>query len=152
MNHEQYVEAVSRGEYPHDPVVPPRADNFTSPAGFIRNLLFAPVQSVALITSIAGAIRSNHAHKSDWHFLHVISGRMYYFWRDTNGQRCFIDVAPGETVFTPPLVAHATLFPFPTTIISMARNIRRHEDHEADVVRVELLDRATADELLAEWT
>jgi hypothetical protein len=42
--------------------------------------------------------------------------------------------------FTPPLVEHAMFFPEPTTFITFAKNVRDHEHHEDDVVRVKLVE------------
>jgi quercetin dioxygenase-like cupin family protein len=93
---------------------------------------------VAIIHSKAGAVRSNHWHKTDWHYLFVLSGTMVYRWRYANQPRETereIIVEPGQMVFTPEGVWHSTGFPVDTTLISMSRLGRSHTEHESDVVR-----------------
>lgn len=139
MTHEEYVAAVLRGEYPADPL-PPMPRFYESKAGMIQNLLFGECKSVAVIHSRQGTFRSDHYHKTDWHFMYVVSGEMHYWWRAAGDERkpSRIDLPAGAMVFTPPMVEHLTFFPVPTTIITMARNIRDHKGHESDIVRVHL--------------
>lgn len=108
------------------------------------------IGNVALIRSPRGAIRSNHYHKEDWHFLYMVSGRMLYFVRDV-GMKSFPPgelVDEGQMVFTPVCREHAVLFLSDSVLLSMARDAQTHEKHEADVVRVSYLSREYADELL----
>lgn len=138
MTNQEYTAAVARGEFPRDPLVP--TDDVATTAGVIKNLLLSGCQSVAVIESIAGAMRSNHYHKTDWHYMYVVSGEMQYLWRpvDTNVAPHGLKVQPGEMVFTPPMVEHLTFFPTATIIVTAARNSRDHAGHEADLVRVDL--------------
>lgn len=151
MTHEDYINKVNDEEYPDDPTVP-LPPNFANEAGNIENLLFlegyyVQIASVALISSVAGAIRSNHFHRTDWHFMYVVEGRMDYFWRPhkkkTSKEPNPLNVKVflgGEMMFTPPMVEHATYFKEPTKIITFSRNIRKHKGHEADLVRVKLIE------------
>jgi quercetin dioxygenase-like cupin family protein len=140
MTHEEYIAAVERGDYPTDPLVPPATDGFADDRGAIRNLLLSPVKSIALITSKKGSVRANHYHKTDWHFAYVLTGLVQYSWRRIGHmkaqQRTF---RPGETVFSPPMIEHAFFFLADTEILTMAKNIRSHEEHEADVMRIVLI-------------
>lgn len=113
-------------------------DIFINDKGKIINILFKPVQSVALIESKAGSIRSNHYHKSDVHWLYVVSGSMKYYERDLDGSnKLEFIVNTGEMVFSDSMKVHKTEFLEDTVLISMAKNIRDHEHHEEDVVREE---------------
>jgi quercetin dioxygenase-like cupin family protein len=113
---------------------------FVDERGVIQNILLEPINSVAIITSKAGTERSNHYHKTDWHYLYVISGSMEYYEREI--EEVFagkpLIVKEGEMVFTPPLKVHKTVFLTDCVLLSMAKNIRDHEHHETDVVRVKL--------------
>jgi len=42
--------------------------------GEIRNLLDVPFTSVAVITSVKGAVRGNHYHKTDYHYCWLQRG------------------------------------------------------------------------------
>lgn len=123
------------------PVRIPLPPCFINAAGSIQNLLEEPCGGVAIIRSKAGSIRSNHYHKTDAHWLFVLSGCMHYFEREIGEQSIPepVIVRAGEMVYTPPLVEHATLFPEDTVLVSMSKHARTHEAHEADLVRVKVI-------------
>jgi hypothetical protein len=137
MTHDEYTTAVDEGRWPEDPAVPlPEA--FANGAGRIQNLLLKPMQSVAVIHSIKGAIRANHIHKTDWHYAFVVSGVVWYFERPIGSKeipppRMFV---AGQMFFTPPMKEHAMLFGAESVIFTFAKNVRSREEHEADLVRV----------------
>jgi len=142
-------------------------DPFVDERGSISNLLSIPkkrlgqdvdplglkVGNVALIRSPRGAIRSNHYHREDWHYLYVLSGRMLYFEREVGAEHVPTAtwVSKGRRIFTPANREHAVLFLDDSEILSMARNPQTHAEHEADVVRVPFLSREYADALLKEY-
>lgn len=138
LSHEDYVAAVERGDYPFDPLVPPRSDKFVDTRGTIENLLVIPTAHASLIDSVKGAVRANHWHRTDWHFTYVLTGAVQYFHRAVGGDsfRTAKYVA-GQMFFTPPNREHAMLFLERTLAITFARNVRTHAAHEDDVVRVE---------------
>src|SRR5580698_1933155 len=109
---DEIMKKISMGQYPEEPIVP-TAEPFINTSGSISNLCWIPVASVSAIGSVAGSVRSNHYHQTDWHFIYVTDGLMYYYWRGANSlatpsrRRC----PPGTLIFTPPLVEHATFFP-----------------------------------------
>jgi len=111
---------------------------FINEAGLIQNLVEHDCGGVAVIRSEAGAWRSNHWHKTDWHYLYVVDGTMFYWERpvrsDEKPRRKI--VKSGEMVFTGPRVEHATWFPEPTLIVSVSKLSRQHEQHEADLIRL----------------
>ena len=97
-----------------------------------------PVRGAGLITSQANTIRSCHYHRTDGHWLHVISGEMRYYERSI-GSRDWgepVIVRVGQSIYTPPMVEHKTEFPVLTLLLSLSHNSRTHEEHEADLVRV----------------
>jgi quercetin dioxygenase-like cupin family protein len=126
---------------------------FVDERGSIVNLVSQRIGNVALISSKRGAIRSNHFHKKDWHYLYVLSGRMLYFERGV-GEKDFPPgelISKGQMVFTEVNREHAVLFLDDSEILSLARNPQMHDAHEADVVRVPFLSRQYADNLLKEY-
>lgn len=132
-----YINAVESGYFPDDPRVP-LSDYFEDERGKIQNLLFMNegVKSVAIITSKAGTERSNHWHRTDWHFLYVLSGEMTYYERhlDINLPQIVLTVKEGEMVFTPPRRVHKTFFTKDTVLLSCAKNVRSYKKHEQDMV------------------
>jgi dTDP-4-dehydrorhamnose 3,5-epimerase-like enzyme len=138
MKNKEYTSLVNEGKFPSELRVP-LDKPFEDARGKIQNLVLDPITSVAIITSKAGTVRSNHYHKTDWHYLYVISGSMKYYERDVDSDNQIepIVVKAGEMVFTGPMKVHKTEFLEDTVMMSFAKNVRDHEHHEEDVVRVE---------------
>lgn len=136
----KYSTLVDAQNYPSDPRVP-LDDKFVNDNGEIINLLFSVVQSVAHIRSRAGAIRANHYHSSDNHYAYLVRGEILYFERAIGSQEIPepVRIGPGEMFFTPPMREHCMLFTQESDLITMAKNIRDHEHHEEDVVRVSFI-------------
>jgi dTDP-4-dehydrorhamnose 3,5-epimerase-like enzyme len=141
LSNRDFSALVEAGKYPEQVGV--RLDEpFVNENGVIQNLLLERFTSAAIITSVAGAVRANHYHKTDWHYSYVVSGEVDYYERRVGSRE-----APkcerfpvGTMFFTPPLIEHAMFFPQATTFITFAKNIRDHEHHEEDVVRVKLIE------------
>jgi quercetin dioxygenase-like cupin family protein len=140
MTNKDYTNSVEKNHYPTNPLVP--LDNpFVDERGAIQNLLNTPMQCASIITSKKGSVRSNHWHKTDWHYLYVMSGSMEYYERPVDmdydiTQKPLI-VSAGQMVFTPPNVIHKTIFIEDTVLLSFSKRNRDHESHESDVVRKE---------------
>jgi len=149
MNHEQFTQAVDEGNFPGETLVP-LPESFRNTNGSIQNLLLKPCTSIAAITSRKGAIRANHYHRTDWHYAYVASGKVLYFERDIGDKRIPVPrvFLPGDMFFTPPMREHAMLFGEDSLIFTFAKNVRSHEEHEADLVRVEFIAPVIASEFL----
>jgi quercetin dioxygenase-like cupin family protein len=140
MTNDEYAAAVDSGAYPETTSVP-IGDEFSDDRGAINNILLTPITSVARITSVPRAVRANHYHRTDWHYALVESGTVLYFERaigSTEIPEPHIYRA-GEMFFTPPMREHAMLFAEPSVIYTFAKNVRNHDTHEADLVRVEFI-------------
>lgn len=119
----------------------PHADD----RGSIQSLVNFPMKNLSLISSRKGAVRSNHYHVTDWHYMYVLSGSFDYYYRPAGSTEApkVITVKAGEMVFTPPMEDHATVFLEDTQLLAMSRNPRDQESYEADVRRVTLIDPAS---------
>jgi dTDP-4-dehydrorhamnose 3,5-epimerase-like enzyme len=149
MTNDEYTKAVDHGAYPATPDVPLPAP-FADERGNITNLLLTPINSVADISSVRGSVRANHYHRTDWHYALVSSGKVAYFERaigstDIPTHRIY---GPGQMFFTPPMREHAMLFLEDSLILTFAKNVRNHENHEADLVRVEFVTPEVASKYL----
>ena len=105
--------------------------------GSIQSLVNFPMKNLSLISSKKGAVRSNHYHLTDWHYMYVLSGSFDYYYKPTNSKeelKC-ISVQAGEMIFTPPLEDHATVFTEDCDLLAMSRNPRDQEAYEEDVRR-----------------
>ncbi len=115
--------------------------------------MLEPVTSTAIITSRSGTTRANHYHKTDWHYAYIVSGRIIYFERDVGDTQIpepWI-YRSGEMFFTPPLREHCMVFPEDTVFFTMAKNIRSHDSHESDLIRVDFINADVLPELLHKY-
>jgi len=130
------------GTAPHgmDDTIIPLEPAIIDDRGVIQPLLEAHIRSALLISSKKGAVRADHYHHTDWHYLYVIKGRMAY-WHRRHGADSppkLLIVEAGQMVFTPPLVEHRTDFLEDTVCMTLSRNVRDQASYEADVVRLKM--------------
>ncbi len=119
------------------PLEPPHVDA----RGSIQLLVNLPMKNATLITSVKGSIRSNHYHKTDWHYIYMLSGSCDYYYRPTgSGEPCKVVRAnAGDLFFTPPMEDHATVFLEESVFLALSRNPRDQEAYESDVERIVLV-------------
>lgn len=112
--------------------------------GSIQSIVNFPIKNVSLITSVKGSVRSNHYHKTNWHYMYMISGTADYYFR-SSGSKEKLSVKrwkTGELIFTPPLEEHATVFLEDSIFLVINRNSGDQDSYEEDVVRIQLIDPA----------
>ncbi|MBI3088502.1 MAG: hypothetical protein HYY91_06460 [Candidatus Omnitrophica bacterium] len=119
-------------------VIIPLREPILDERGEIRNLLDVPFTSVAVITSVKGAVRGNHYHKTDSHYCWLQRGGLIYAHRPVGGtappQRWVIK--PGQIFYTPPQYEHVMVFIDESVMFAFARNNRQMANYEADTVRI----------------
>ena len=111
---------------------------FVDARGEILNLVDAPFESAAVITSVKGAVRANHYHRTDYHYSWLQSGGLIYYHRpvgDRNPPKRWV-IKPGHIFFTPPMYEHSMQFTEESVLVVCARNNREMAHYEADTVRV----------------
>jgi len=115
---------------------------FQDDRGFIQMLVNTPIKNVTLIQSNKGAIRANHYHITDWHYMYMLHGQADYYYKpaDSDQDPEIIIWKKGQLIFTPPMEVHTTVFTEDSLFIAISRNPRDQEAYEADVKRVELVD------------
>ena len=118
-------------------LVPLRA-SFVDDRGEIKNLLDRPCGSVLIITSVAGAVRGNHYHKTDFHYSWLQRGGLIYYHRriGDRGRPARRVIKPGQMFYTPPMVEHAMYFTKSSVLIVIARNNRQMRHYESDTARI----------------
>ena len=107
--------------------------------GSIISIVDEKIKNVSIINCLPNTIRSNHWHKTDWHYMYVIEGEMEYFCVIKN-EIIFMRIKKGENVFTPPKELHATYFPVKTVLIVSSKNKRDKKTYEKDTIREKLID------------
>jgi quercetin dioxygenase-like cupin family protein len=126
--------------WPDQPIVPLEPAHVDG-RGAIQCLVNLPMKNATLITSVKGSIRSNHYHKTDWHYIYMIKGSVDYYYRPTGSREMpkVVRVKEGDLIFTPPMEDHATVFLEDSVFLALSRNPRDQEAYEADVERVTLV-------------
>ena len=116
----------------------PLESSFKDDRGIIQNIINGEISHVAIITSKAGSIRSNHYHTTNSHYIYVMSGKMEYWERELDGSnREMILCGPGDMVFSESNKVHKTVFLEDCTIITFAAGHRGPEYDADDTVHVE---------------
>ncbi len=125
-----------------DRVIIPIREPFVDARGEIRNLIDAPFMSAAVITSVKGAVRGNHYHKTDDHYCWLQRGEMVYLHRLMGqvGQAERWTIKAGQMFYTPPGYEHAMHFTTDSVLLVFAKNNREIAHYEADTVRVKPLE------------
>jgi len=115
---------------------------FEDDRGYILPLINFPMKNLSMIFSKKGALRSNHSHHEDWHYMYTIYGSFDYYYRPhgTDKEIKMEKFVAGEMVFTPPKEDHACIFTEDALLVVASRNPRDQETYESDVVRIELID------------
>ncbi|HUS65244.1 MAG TPA: hypothetical protein VMZ28_11905 [Kofleriaceae bacterium] len=127
--------------WPKQTVVPLDAAHADA-RGMIQSLVNTPMKNISLITSVKGSLRSNHYHKTDWHYIYMLEGEVDYYYRPTGSSEKpkVIRARKGDMIWTPPMEDHTTIAIEDSVFLAISRNPRDQEAYEADVVRVELID------------
>ena len=112
---------------------------FRDARGEILNLVDAPFESASVIRSVKGAIRGNHYHKTDYHYVWLHSGRMAYYQRPIGDESKPVRhvIEAGQLFYTPPMYEHVMHFLEESVMFVFARNNREKENYEDDIIRVE---------------
>src|SRR3990167_1921268 len=108
-----------------DAIIPLRKP-FVDARGAIQNLIDAPFTSAAVITSVKGAVRGNHYHRTDYHYCWLQRGGMVLYQRrvgDTRQPQRWV-IKPGQIFYSPQMYEHAMHFTKDSVMLVFARNNR----------------------------
>jgi oxalate decarboxylase/phosphoglucose isomerase-like protein (cupin superfamily) len=109
--------------------------------GSISSIVNEACNNVSIIETNAGSIRSNHYHKKDWHYMLVLEGKLDYFYFSNFLKKVmFINVLPGQIIFTPNLEVHATFFPDKSKLVVISGFLRDSKTYENDTVRLDFIN------------
>ena len=120
--------------------------------GEILSIVDESVNNVSIMTCNPGALRSNHYHHTDFHFMYVLEGEIDYFFKDIGSEEVsYLKVRTGDTIFTPDNEIHATYFPIKTRLIVSSKFPRDQATYEKDTVRVPFVTIENIQELLTKY-
>ncbi|HSP07236.1 MAG TPA: cupin domain-containing protein [Acidobacteriota bacterium] len=113
--------------------------------GSITNLLEPAfkIKGVLLIVSRAGAVRANHYHRKDSHYVYILKGKMEYTEKDMRrpgARKKTILLREGDLVLTPPMTAHAMRFLEDTVFLALTTEKRDRASYERDTRRIQLIE------------
>jgi len=113
---------------------------FEDSRGVIQTLVDGEIQAIQIITSVKGSVRANHFHKTDSHFMYVVSGRMKYFHRVAGETQAptWLTIEAGQMVYSPPMIEHAVEFLEDSIFLNITGKSREQGVYEDDLVRVDL--------------
>jgi quercetin dioxygenase-like cupin family protein len=136
-------------ELPRTTTLFPNVQRDADVRGNILSIVDTPVMNVSIITCNAGAIRSNHYHRRDFHFMYVLEGQIDYFYKERDTEKVgYFKVVEGDNIFTPDNEIHATYFPVKTRLIVTSKLPRDQESYERDTVRVHFIDKGNLEAML----
>jgi len=105
-----------------------------------EKLLF---KAVLRITSKKGTVRSNHYHKSDYHYLYIVSGKCEYSERPANKPKAKIEsviLKPGDVVLSSPGIVHAVKFLEDSVLFAFTTEKREQDKYEIDTERIKIVE------------
>ncbi len=115
---------------------------FVDERGEISNLLDAPIEHVALITSKAGSIRGNHYHPNQIQNDYLLSGKYEYVTKDIRNEDGKVEtniIEPGDLVITPPMVVHAMGFLEDSVFLTFTTGTRDADKYEEHTTKFKLV-------------
>ncbi len=108
--------------------------------GEITNILDAPIQHVALITSKAGSVRGNHFHPEQVQNDYLLKGKYEYVTKDVrSGEERLVVIEAGDLVITPPMVAHAMRFLEDSAFLTFTTGSRDSKTYESHTKQFRLI-------------
>ena len=120
--------------------------------GNIVSIVDRKIQNVSIIKCNAYTIRSNHYHLTDWHIMHVLKGKIDYFYKNLKDDKInYLNVKKEQNIFTPAKEIHATFFPIDTVLIVCSKNPRDRNTYEKDTVRVNFINQNNIQNLLNQF-
>src|SRR3989344_6988539 len=107
--------------------------------GGIIKVLEGKITTVLVIPSKKGAVRANHYHKKDNHYVYMVSGKMRYTIKDLSKKRArkqSVILKTGDLVYTPPMAAHAMEFLEDSVFLALTTELRDQKHYENDTTRI----------------
>ena len=114
---------------------------FIDKRGFISRIIDQKkikIRSILYIESKKGALRGNHYHKKDFHFVYCVSGKFKYSEKDMGKLQpkvYSVILKTGDLVLTRPMHWHQMEFMEKSIFLAITTETRNQENYEKDTVR-----------------
>ena len=99
------------------------------------------IRDVLYIVSNKGAVRANHYHRKDIHYIYLVSGKLECTsknMKDPNSEPVVQVIGPGEMYISPPYIAHKVVALEDSEFVVLTTEPRDQKNYEEDTIRVEL--------------
>ena len=99
------------------------------------------IKSSLIITSKKDAIRANHYHKTDSHYIYLISGKFEYYEKKlkNNSKIKSITINKGDSINTETGIIHAMKFLEDSIMLVLTTEDRDQKKYAKDIVRIKLI-------------
>jgi quercetin dioxygenase-like cupin family protein len=117
---------------------------FIDERGFISRIVDQdkfPIRAVLYIKRKKGSRGADHFHKTDAHFIYVLSGKVEYAEKNMAKETSTIKsviLNSGDVVLSRPMIAHSTKFLEDSVIFAFTTEKRDQESYERDTIRVDI--------------
>jgi quercetin dioxygenase-like cupin family protein len=100
-----------------------------------------PIRAVLYITMNTGAIRANHYHTKDSHYVYCLSGKFKYYEKGLKktSKIASVTMKPGDVVLTLPNIIHAMKALEKSVFLAFTTEGRESKKYEKEVVRVKII-------------
>lgn len=138
---ERIIPDTNSGVIPSTSLLVEMIPAYADARGSLQTLINCRTENVALISSAKGTVRSNHYHKTDWHYMYMISGSADYLFRPagSTAEPQHLLFKKGDLLYTGPMEEHATVFLEDSVLLAMSGHPRDQQTYEGDIVRVVLV-------------
>lgn len=112
---------------------------YTDERGSIETIYEDNTSSFLKITSVKGASRANHYHKTSSHYCLLTEGRVKYYERPvgSEGKLTVQTFGPWEVFWTGPMMEHLMVFTEDSVMLCHSTGSRLQANYENDLVRLE---------------
>ncbi len=107
----------------------------------LSNAVMRGIQSVIMIDSKKGAVRGNHYHLKEAHYMYVLRGRMTYYEQGLgkNAVRKEASLSEGDMVYTEPNVIHAVVSDEDSSLMYFSTEPRNQASYRKDTKYVKII-------------
>jgi len=99
------------------------------------------IRAVLYITMNKGAVRANHYHTKDFHYVYCLSGKFKYYEKGLKkgSKMTSVTMKPREVVLTSPMVIHAMKALEKSVFLAFTTEGRDPKKYEKEIIRTKII-------------